>query len=141
LLATIERVILLEEAEELEAAEEYRHRLNKLRTDKETQRKIQAFVKLKESYEEVQRFGKYHPDYKKVMGEIREAKRVMDLDENVFLFKKAENELQSLLDEIAVIIGHSVSEHIKVPTGNPFFDSLSGCSGGCGIGGSCSCSA
>ncbi|AIE59532.1 YlbF family regulator [Bacillus methanolicus] len=148
MLATSERVIILEEAEELakmvlqsEAAEKYRFRLYKLKTDRETQRKIQAFVKLKELYEEVQRFGKYHPDYKKVMGEIREAKRSMDLDENVYLFKKAENELQGLLDEIAVIIGHSVSKHIKVPTGNPFFDSLSGCSGGCGTGGSCGCSA
>lgn len=148
MFATSERVILLEEAEELAkmvlqsvAAEEYRLRLNKLKTDKETQRKIRAFVKLKELYEEVQRFGKYHPDYKKVTEEIRDAKRTMDLDENVYLFKKAENELQGLLDEIAVIIGHSVSEHIKVPTGNPFFDSLSGCGGGCGTGSSCGCSA
>ncbi|EIJ81621.1 hypothetical protein PB1_01730 [Bacillus methanolicus PB1] len=148
MLATCERVILLEEAEELakmvlqsEEAEEYRLRLYKLKTDSETQRKIRAFVKLKELYEEVQRFGKYHPEYKKVMGEIRDAKRAMDLDENVYLFKKAENELQSLLDEIAVIFGHSVSKHIKVPTGNPFFDSLSGCSGGCGTGSSCGCSA
>ena len=61
----------------------------------------------------------------------------MDLDEHVAQFRRAENALQSLLDEISVIVGHSVSEQIKVPTGNPFFDS----SGGCGSGGSCGCSA
>ena len=60
-----------------------------------------------------------------VMKKVREVKREMDLDENVAQFRRAENDLQSLLDEISVIIGHSVSEHIKVPTGSPFFDSLS----------------
>ncbi len=61
----------------------------------------------------------------------------MDLDPRVADFKVAENELQSLLDEISKIIGHSVSENIKVPTGNPFFERHSG---GCGSGGSCGCS-
>lgn len=67
------------------------------------------------------------------MGEIREAKRSMDLDENVYLFKKAENELQGLLDEIAVIIGHSVSKHIKVPTGNPFLIAFPVAAGAAGL--------
>ena len=56
----------------------------------------------------------------------------MDLDENVAEFRKAENDLQGLLDEVSIIIGHSVSEQIKVPTGNPFFGSHSS-GGGCGI--------
>ncbi|MEH7107983.1 YlbF family regulator, partial [Bacillus sp. JJ1764] len=33
--------------------------------------------------------------------------------------------------------GGAVSENIKVPTGNPFFDSGHG--SGCGSGGSCGC--
>lgn len=33
-------------------------------------------------------------------------------------FKRAENELQSILDEVSVEIGTAVSEHVKVPTGN-----------------------
>ena len=65
----------------------------------------------------------------------------MDLDENISEFRRVENDLQSLLDEISVMIGRSVSEHIKVLTGNPFFDSLSIRGGGCGSGGSCGCSA
>ena len=52
---------------------------------------------MKEQYEDVQRFGKYHPDYKTIMKEIRRLKREMDLDENVSEFRKAENDLQSLL--------------------------------------------
>jgi len=114
--------------------------LNNIRRNKETLRKIKAFTEAKELYEEVQRFGRYHPDYQQVMRKIRELKREMDLDEHVAEFKKAENDLQALLDEISTIIGKSVSEHIKVPTGNPFFDSSSSCGGGCGSGGSCGCS-
>ncbi|WP_075981042.1 YlbF family regulator [Bacillus massilinigeriensis] len=146
MLATLESIKILDEANELakmilesDVAENYRTHLYRMKTNKSTQQKIQAFVKMKDLYEEVQRFGRYHPDYKKVMMSIRETKREMDLDEHVANFKKAENDLQSLLDEVSVIVGHSVSEHIKVPTGNPFFES-SCSSGGCGSGGSCGCS-
>lgn len=148
MLATLERLELLAETEQLarmilesEAAENYRICFRRLRENRESQRKIQAFVKIKELYEEVQRFGKYHPNYKSVMGSIRELKRDVDLDEHVAAFKRAENDLQEILDHVSLIIGRSVSEHIKVPTGSPFFDSGSSCGGGCGSGGSCGCSA
>ncbi|MGF2615526.1 YlbF family regulator [Rossellomorea vietnamensis] len=147
MLATLERLEIQESAEELAAqilesdvAEEYRRSLYMLKSDKGTQLKIQKFSKMKELYEEVQRFGRYHPDYKRVMKEIRELKRDMDMDENVANFRRAEKDLQSLLDEVSVLVGRSVSENVKVPTGNPFFDSGSACGGGCGSGGSCGCS-
>lgn len=147
MLATLERLEILDKAELLsdmvlqsEIFEYYSACLYKVRSNKETQRKIRAFTKEKELYEEVQRFGRYHPDYQRVMKNIRELKREMDMDDFVAEFKKAENDLQALLDEISVIIGKSVSDKIKVPTGNPFFDNSSSCSGGCGSGGSCGCS-
>lgn len=147
MLATLERLEILDRTEELsemvlqsDVVEYYFSCLNKVRTNRETQRKIKSFIKEKELYEEVQRFGRYHPDYQKVMRNIRELKREMDMDDHVAEFKKAENDLQALLDEVSVIIGKSVSENIKVPTGNPFFDSSSSCGGGCGSGGSCGCS-
>lgn len=147
LLATIEGIGILDEAEKIasmiihsEEAEQYRQCLYRLKTNKVTQRKINEFIQMKELYEEVQRFGKYHPDYKNVMKSIREIKRSMDLDIHVAEFRKAENDLQALLDKVSTIIGRSVSEQIKVPTGNPFFDSSSSCGGGCGTGGACGCS-
>lgn len=70
---------------------------------------------------------------------MREIKRELDLNDKVADFKRAENELQSILDEVSVEIGTAVSEHVKVPTGNPYFDGLSSCGGGCGSGGSCGC--
>jgi len=146
LLATLESAEILSEAETLarmvvesDVAEEYRKCYIKMHSDPDTQRKVRAFMRMKEQFEEVQRFGRYHPDYKRINKETREAKREMDLDENVASFRRAENALQDLLDQISLLIGRSVSEHIKVPTGNPFFDSS--CSGGCGTGGSCGCSA
>jgi cell fate (sporulation/competence/biofilm development) regulator YlbF (YheA/YmcA/DUF963 family) len=145
-LATLERIELIEHAEQLakmvlesDIAEQYQICLYKLQNNKETQRKINRFVSLKELYDEVQRFGKYHPDYKKVMSQIREIKREMDMDPLVAEFKLAENDLQDLLDAISIIVGGSVSEHIKVPTGNQFFETNTSHASGCGGGGSCSC--
>lgn len=148
MLATSERIELVDHAEELaknilesDLAEQYRLCLYKLHTNDEAQRKIRHFVSLKTLYEEVQRFGKYHPDYKRVMSQIRIAKREVDLDPLVAAFKLAENDLQALLDEISMRIGGAVSPHVKVPAGNPFFATSSSCGGGCGSGGSCGCSA
>lgn len=145
LLATMEQLEILNQSEELarmiidsEIVEQYILARKKMLSNKETQKKIQHFVQLKELYEDVQRYGKYHPDYKEIMTKVRLAKREMDLDDNVAEFRRAENDLQTLLDEISLIIGKSVSEHVKVPTGNPFFESS--CSGGCGSGGRCGCS-
>jgi cell fate (sporulation/competence/biofilm development) regulator YlbF (YheA/YmcA/DUF963 family) len=147
-IATSERVELLDRSEylakmvlESDIADQYRICLYNLQTNEVTQRKIREFSILKDLYEEVQRFGKYHPDYKKVMVQIRQAKREMDLDPYVADFKIAENDLQSILDDISALIGGAVSKNIKVPTGSPFFETSSSHSGGgCGSGGSCGCS-
>ncbi|MFC4184551.1 YlbF family regulator [Saccharococcus thermophilus] len=145
IIATLERIEILDKAEALakmivqsEVAEEYRRCLRRLKEDRAAQDIIARFAKAKERYEEVQRFGKYHPDYHNVIKEVRDAKRELDFHETIAAFKKAENNVQELLDEISVLIGKAVSEQIKVPTGNPYFLSTS-CSGGCGAGGSCGC--
>ncbi|UTL74242.1 regulatory iron-sulfur-containing complex subunit RicF [Bacillus halotolerans] len=144
--ATMESVRLQSEAQQLaemilqsETAENYRNCYKRLQEDEEAERIIRSFIKIKEQYEDVQRFGKYHPDYREISRKMREIKRELDLNDKVADFKKAETELQSILDEISVEIGTAVSEHIKVPTGNPYFDGLSSCGGGCGSGGGCGC--
>ncbi|AME05404.1 YlbF family regulator [Bacillus siamensis] len=144
--ATIESVRLQSEAEQLagmilqsETAENYRDCYKRLHEDEEAGRIIRSFLSIKEQYEDVQRFGKYHPDYREISRKMRELKRELDLNDKVAEFKKAETELQSLLDEISIELGTAVSEHVKVPTGNPYFDGLSSCGGGCGSGGGCGC--
>ncbi|WP_369902913.1 YlbF family regulator [Bacillus manliponensis] len=145
IVATLESVIILEKAEQLakavvcsDIAQQYRECYKVLKQDEEVQALIQQFTAMKERYEEVQRFGKYHPDFTFVTKQMRELKRSVDLHEKIAAFKKAENDLQKLLDEISVIVGSEVSPSIKVPTGNPFFDA-GGCGGGCGTGGGCGC--
>ncbi|GAE24123.1 ComK regulator [Halalkalibacter wakoensis JCM 9140] len=146
MLATISTLELIDEASELGQAviqsdiyQEYIIAKKEMQDDLDAQKRIAKFNQLKEQYEEVQRFGRYHPDYDKVSTNIRQAKREVDLTETVSLFKKAERDLESLLNEICEIIAKSVSQTIKVPTGNPFFDNMS-CSGGCSSGGGCGCS-
>ncbi|AWD64111.1 YlbF family regulator [Priestia megaterium] len=148
MLTTMRTVELLDESDQVanmvlqsDVAENYRQCLYRLNKDSHAQALIAQFVKIKEQYEDVQRFGKYHPDYKTITRQVRDVKRQVDLHATIAAFKKAENELQKLLDEISVILGQAVSEHVKVPTGNPFFDTGSSCGGGCGSGGSCGCSA
>lgn len=144
-IATLDTVELLNASDELasvvlqsELFAQYIEARDRLNRDTEAQQKIERFSSLKLAHEEVQRFGKYHPDYKTVSNDIRTAKRDLDRDESVAEFKKAETELEDLLNELSGVLAHTVSPSIKVPTGNPFFDSMS-CSGGCGSGGGCSC--
>ncbi|WP_349410385.1 YlbF family regulator [Pseudalkalibacillus sp. SCS-8] len=145
MLATLEGIEILDGADELakmvvhsDIAQNYLSAKKKLKQDKKAQKLISEFIKMKEKYEEVQRFGKYHPDYKTVSTDIRVLKREMDLLDSVTEFKKAEKELEKLLNEISGLLAGRVSKNIKVPTGNPFFDNMS-CGGGCGSGGSCGC--
>lgn len=115
---------------------------NAVYTDIKLVREINDFQRMKEQYEDVQRFGKYHPDYQTIMKSIRVKKRELDMNSKVSALRLAENDYQDLLDEISLLIGKTVSEAIKVPVSNPFFQSNASCSsGGCGSGGSCSCSA
>ncbi|MET3728861.1 cell fate (sporulation/competence/biofilm development) regulator YlbF (YheA/YmcA/DUF963 family) [Fictibacillus halophilus] len=133
-----ESLALAEMVADSSVAIAYRKSKYKLEQDVEAQKMIARFAKMKEQYEEVQRFGKYHPDFNTVSTQVRTLKRELDFHENIAQFKKAEKELENLLMECSRIIAYSVSEQIKVPTGNPFFDESS-CSGGCGSGGSCGC--
>lgn len=145
MLATMEIVDLLDHSEAIgdmvmnsETMHEYNQAKFALENDKEAQRLIKQFADMKEHYEDVQRFGRYHPDYNTIMKKVRAVKREMDMHEKVATFKKAEREVQKLLDEISQSVAFSVSDQIKVPK-NGMALTDSGCSGGCGSGGSCGC--
>ncbi|AOV08370.1 YlbF family regulator [Sporosarcina ureilytica] len=147
MLITDEWLTIIEHAEELikimassEVVEEYNKAREAVYSNDVLVKSIKEFTRLKERYEEVQRFGRYHPDYQTVMKDIRLRKRELDLNEQVAALRLAENDVQQLFDEIGMIIGKTVSESVKVPTGNGFFTGSS-CGGGCGTGGGCSCSA
>lgn len=147
MLMTDEWVTIMEHADELtnillssEVVDAYIKAHNAVYSNDILVKSIQEFAEMKERYEEVQRFGRYHPDYNIVMKEIRLRKRALDLNEQVAALRLAENDVQHVFDEVGSIIAKSVSESVKVPAGSAFFTSSS-CGGGCGSGGSCSCSA
>ncbi|AXH98600.1 YlbF family regulator [Sporosarcina sp. PTS2304] len=147
MMMTDEWMRVIDMAEELsdmllrsEVVKTYRDAYDQVYSNEDLRKQIVAFNKMKEQYEDVQRFGRYHPDYKVIMKEIRLQKRALDLREEVAALRLAENDVQSLLDEIGRLIGQSVSDAVKVPAGDGAFTNTS-CGGGCGSGGSCSCSA
>jgi len=145
MMMTSEWAFILDEVDELNAmisasalAQALQVAKDAVYQDEQLVAQIQAFQYMKEQYEDVQRFGKYHPDYSKVMKEIRQQKRALDLNDKVAQLRLAESDFQALLDEIGLLIGTSVSAAVKVDT-----DSLlvSSCGTGCGTGGGCACSA
>ncbi|UOR12945.1 YlbF family regulator [Halobacillus amylolyticus] len=143
MLATMEIVDVLDYSEsigkmvmESEVMQNYQQAKQDLESDADAQKLIRDFNNMKEQYEDVQRFGRYHPDYNNIMKSVRGVKREMDMHETVAHYKKAEREVQKLLDEISQSVAFSVSEQIKVPRNGMVFTD-SGC--GCGSGGGCGC--
>lgn len=146
MIASIDVTELLAETEHLarlivesEEAKRYRWCKQQLANDEEAQRLIKRFNEYKERYEEVERFGKYHPDYQRIKQEMRAAKRELDLRDTVSQFKRAERELEDILNEVSRIVAYAVSDQIKVPTGHPFWDTMGCGGGGCATGGCGSC--
>ncbi|UOQ93061.1 YlbF family regulator [Halobacillus shinanisalinarum] len=143
MLATMEIVDVLDRSEsigkmvmESEVMQNYQQAKLDLESNAGAQKLIRDFNNMKEQYEDVQRFGRYHPDYNNIMKSVRGVKREMDMHETVAHYKKAEREVQKLLDEISQSVAFSVSEQIKVPRNGMVFTD-SGC--GCGSGGGCGC--
>lgn len=144
MIATMEYVTILDDAEELgkivfdsDVMKDYLEKKASLEQDEEAQKLIKVFNDIKEHYEDIQRFGRYHPDYQEIMKKVRSTKRAVDMHESVAVFKVAERNLQSLLDDISEMIAFSVSNQIKVPKDGALLTD-SGCSS-CGSGGACGC--
>ena len=108
-----------------------------LDTDDEVRNMIKHFARLKEGFIDVERFGKYHPDFSTKRKEINQYKKALDMHPIIMEYRRAEFQLQSLLDEILFIVGQSVSPHANIVSSNPFFSNSS--NSGCATGGSCSC--
>lgn len=98
---------------------------------------ISKFKKLKEDFEEVQRFGKYHPDFTVKRREVNQYKKKLDLHPVVMEYRRAEYQLQELLDEVLFHISEDISDNVNIVSDNPFFTKDS--TGGCSTGGGCSC--
>ncbi|WP_240628364.1 YlbF family regulator [Macrococcoides goetzii] len=114
-----------------ESYQAYKKAFLDLSINEEVQQLKNELIRIKERYDEVNRFGRYHPDYQRVMLETRKKKKEYDMHPEVAQVKLLETQLQTLLDEVLIIIASSVSAEVKVEKGNPFFESHT-CSSGCG---------
>lgn len=144
MIATMESMSLLDETDQLASmviqSELYKRYLfcrSQVAHNETAQNLIGQFQKTREKYDEVQRFGRYHPDFKPVIRRMMAVKRQLDMDPMIAEYKRSEKELNDLLGKISFQFARCVSDSIKVPTGDPFFDRLS--HAGCGVGGKCGC--
>ena len=114
-------------------AADYLYWKAQLEQDEEAQALIRRFRKAKERFEECSRFGRFHPDYHEAKREAAELQRQLDECVTVRRFKAAEQAVDDMLHEIAVLIARAVSDDIKVPdSGTVQAGCGSGsCSGGC----------
>ncbi|WP_261800041.1 YlbF family regulator [Paenibacillus sp. PAMC21692] len=138
--ATLDMASLLLSAYELgdwinQSAEvaEYTYWKTAVSQNEEAALRQREFGKAKELFAECQRFGRFHPDYHEAKDKMKAAEKRLDEVECVKRFKLAEQAVDEMLHEVAVIIAESVSDTIKVPSNEK------GSGSGCGGGGSCSC--
>lgn len=117
-------------------AADYLYWKGQLEQDEEAQALIRRFRKAKERFEECSRFGRFHPDYHEAKREAAELQRQLDECVTVRRFKAAEQALDGMLHEIAILIARAVSEDIKVPDGGTV---QAGCGSGSCSGGCASC--
>lgn len=111
----------------------YQEAKKKLDNSVSVQEKKQSFIRAKEAFEQMEQYGSFAPDFKEKQRTVRKAKRVLDLTEEVAEFRMAEMTIQTILDTISLAIARTVSEEVKVATGNPFFEKVqkAGCGGSC----------
>lgn len=101
-------------------------------TNPETMIKEKEFKEAKAAFERIAQYGDYAPEFKSLRRELRQKKRVLDLDEHVMEFRMTEHDVQSMLDRIVFEMAQVVSNDIKIDAGNPFFEFASkGCGGNC----------
>ncbi|OJG91597.1 hypothetical protein RV15_GL000481 [Enterococcus silesiacus] len=100
---------------------------------KDVREKQKAFLDAKDSFERIEAYGKYAPDFRTKQRAVRQAKRALDISEEVAEFRFSETEVQTILDLVGMAVAKTISDDIKVDAGNPFFEKgkHSGCGGSC----------
>lgn len=116
-----------------ESFESYKTNRQLMYTSKEVQEKQKAFLDAKDSFERIEAYGNHAPDFRTKQRAVRQAKRALDVSEEVAEFRFSETEIQTILDLVGMSVAKTISEDIKVDAGNPFFEKgkHSGCGGNC----------
>jgi cell fate (sporulation/competence/biofilm development) regulator YlbF (YheA/YmcA/DUF963 family) len=120
------------ESEEMATYQANRDRMYRSQEVKEKQK---AFLDAKEAFERIEAYGSHAPDFRTKQRTLRQAKRALDMSEEVAEFRVSETAVQTILDLIGSAVAKNISEDIKVDAGNPFFEKGNhGCGGSCHAG-------
>lgn len=121
-------VALLEQADRLADAfaasavfAAYQKQTQILAKDQAAQRQIATLQTLKTDYQQIKSYGYYAPGYRQLKHKLQQKTREVMLLPSVAAFKRAEMDLQTVLDEMSVQLASCVSPDVKVATGNPFY--------------------
>ena len=100
---------------------------------KDVREKQKAFLDAKDSFERIEAYGHHAPDFRTKQRAVRQAKRALDMSEDVAEFRFSETGVQTILDLVGMAVAKTISVDIKVDAGNPFFEKgkHSGCGGNC----------
>lgn len=122
---------LVEAIECSECMQRYKEAKRDMEGSSRVVRYREDFLSAKKSFEAVASYGEYALQYQERKKEAYRLKRQLDMLEEVSYFRQCEMDLQSMLDEVATGIAHSVGDEIKVDSGNPFFTMEKRCGGNC----------
>lgn len=110
----------------------YKENRRKMYASREVLKKQSDFLSAKEDFEKIEAYGNHAPDFRNKQRAVRQAKRVLDMTEEVAEFRFSETAVQTVLDSIGLSIAENISGDIKVEVGNPFFEKGNhGCGGNC----------
>ncbi|MBM7688231.1 transcriptional regulator [Enterococcus ureilyticus] len=116
-----------------ESMDSYKKNRMSMYESKDVREKQKAFLDAKDSFERIEAYGNHAPDFRTKQRAVRQAKRALDMSEEVAEFRFAETEIQTILDLVGMAVAKTISDDIKVDAGNPFFEKgkHSGCGGSC----------
>ncbi|OJG54324.1 hypothetical protein RV06_GL002992 [Enterococcus haemoperoxidus] len=116
-----------------DSIESYKINRQTMYASKDVRDKQKAFLDAKDAFERIEAYGNHAPDFRTKQRAVRQAKRALDVSDEVAEFRFSETEIQTILDLVGMAVAKTISNDIKVDAGNPFFEkgSHSGCGGNC----------
>lgn len=116
-----------------ESIETYKINRQKMHASADVLEKQKQFLNAKDSFERIEAYGNHAPDFRTKQRALRQAKRALDMNEEVAEFRFSETSVQTILDLVGMAVAKTISDDIKVDAGNPFFEKgkHSGCGGSC----------
>lgn len=109
--------VFLDKLKDDECIHAFKQSRKVLEEDEMFQKQIKLFVRQREELADLERIAPHSPAFHKKKIEVLALKRQLDIQDNVYDYKLAENAVQKLLDEVATQLGKSISPHIRIHSG------------------------